>query len=121
MIDQRIASVFESKKIFINEFLKTSEKKISSFCENWVREHRAFKSILDFFNTTHEYQLVVEFYLKKSKSSFRSHENAATLQGQQQFQRSQQQQQNDVKKCLYKQIRLFKFCLYMIKATQSIK
>ena len=122
MIDQEVASVFESKKIFINEFLNTSEKWISSFCENLIKEHRTYKSILDFFNIIHEYRLAVEFYLKKSKSS-QSHENAITLQDQQQSQslRSKQQQQNNDKKCLCKQTHLFKSCLYMIKATQSIK
>ena len=120
MIDQEVASVFKSKKIFINEFLKTSEKWVSNFCENWIKKHRASKSVLDFFNTIHEYRLVVEFYLEKSKSSSRSHENAATLQGQQQ-QQQQQQQQNGGKKCLCEQTHLFKSCFYMIKATQSIE
>ena len=86
IVELNVTGLFGSETIFINEFLQSGKKWGPNFCENWVMQHRAAKTTVEFYETTREYRLAVESFLNEAKSTSRNQANAAPLQGQMQEQ-----------------------------------
>ena len=84
IVELNVTGLFGSETIFINVFLQSGKKWAPNFCENWVMQHRAAKTTVEFYETTREYRLAVESFLNEAQSTSRNQANAASLQGQMQ-------------------------------------
>ena len=71
IVELNVTGLFGSETIFINEFLQSGKKWAPNFCENWVMQHRAAKTTVEFYETTREYRLAVESFLNEAKSTSR--------------------------------------------------
>ena len=60
IIELNVTGLFGSETIFINEYLQSGKKWAPNFCENWVMQHRAAKTTVEFYETTREYRIAVE-------------------------------------------------------------
>jgi hypothetical protein len=132
IVDMNVTGIFGSDTIFINEFLQAGKKWAPNFCENWVMQHRAAKTTVEFYETTREYRLAVEAFLVNDSKSSRGQANAATLQGQTQEQtkkkgqskasqpedgQSKEEKERAIfkdKKCVCGVVHLFRDCPYIV-------
>ena len=131
IVELNVTGLFGSETIFINEFFRSGKKWAPNFCENWVMQHRAAKTTVEFYETTREYRLAVESFLNEAKSTSRNQANAASLQGQMQDENkgpgpSQSSQWNGQskearfkdRKCVCGKIHLFRLCPYIVKSAR---